>query len=478
MKQQESINKLKGIFPQTEGLVVAILYGSCARCDASVNSDIDVQIVTSEEFRTEQFKALIRQEFNDNGLLAIHEVTSRSKIVIYFKSMPKIEFSICESLDEIKRNYVGSSITDYRQTILFERNPNNTNLELFLSNLVCSKEKRSDYEDVNALIDKFIYEFESCSNMHRRSDGYQFYFFYNIALHVAIQLHAISKGKAKFNFLPKYFLASTLSGDEQKEFYEMSGSLFLPDANSRKRKLLDFFYLSIEKLVSMDKMAEIKSLCEWFYNRDFFWNFRDVSTHNVNLKSGLLYRTATLSVFQDELQFGQLIKKHKIKTIIDLRADREIKEKPYYNKVISDMKYIKCQLDPWNQPQWFISEFHHGTNEDIAYRYFAIGCRDKIKSAFEAILAENSGATAIHCFAGKDRTGIFVSLIHLLSGASIDTVYTDYLASEVDVKLNRLQVVLDVIDQEGGIETYLKNCGLSADQLTALKIKLFVNGSN
>ena len=115
---------------------------------------------------------------------------------------------------------------------------------------------------------------------------------------------------------------------------------------------------------------------------------------------------------------------------------------------------------------------NQGTNEEIAYRFFAIGCNDKIKEAMEAIINEQLGSVAVHCFAGKDRTGIFISMLHLLADPPIEIINTDYLASEVDVKIHRLDLVLEIIKNMGGIEKYLLSCGLSANQISQLKQKL------
>ena len=89
-----------------------------------------------------------------------------------------------------------------------------------------------------------------------------------------------------------------------------------------------------------------------------------------------------------------------------------------------------------------------------------------------AILNEKNGAVVIHCFAGKDRTGILVSLLHLLANSPIETIHADYLASEVDVKIDRLNIVLDIVRSKGGIEPYLIWCGLSETQIRQLKQKL------
>ncbi len=475
MIQHLKINQLKDVLPAITGIDIALLYGSFGRNQGTPNSDIDIQLLVNNDFDLGLLKKHLLKLF-EKEIQSIQEVLLRNKLVVYFKSQPKIEFAICTKLSDIDIHYLGSEITDHKLTILYERSASNYNIDSYLIELLKNNKRlKTDQQkekQIANLIDKFIYEFESCSGMHRRSDGYQFYFFYNIALHVAIQLNQLSKGNAKFNFLPKYFIANTLTKEEQPTFYNLKGTLFLPEANQQKRKLLDFFYAAIETLISREKLEEVKSFCEWLYNRDFLWNFRDISTHNPKIKSGRIFRTATMTIFQENNQFDELLQQKQIRTVIDLRADKEIEELPYHEQTLKKFNYVKAQLDPWNQPEWFKQKHHQGTNEEIAYRFFALGCNDKIKAAMEAILNENNGSVAIHCFAGKDRTGIFISMLHLLTEAPIELIYADYLASEVDVKLSRLNLVLDIINEKGGIEPYLIACGLTANQIVKLKHKL------
>jgi protein tyrosine/serine phosphatase/predicted nucleotidyltransferase len=475
MKQIKTIDILQKLFPKVKGVDVALLYGSFGRNEPTPNSDIDIQLLVSKEFENKFLIDELQKEFHSE-IFSIREVGMRNKVVAYFKAQPKIQFAICTNISEIDRNYLGSEIPNIADTILYEKQPAKYEIGTYLHQLVRdynrNKSAEANKKQISDLIDKFVYEFESCSGMHRRSDGYQFYFFYNIALQVAIQLIYLSKGHSKFNFLPKYFIANVLTKEEQEPFYGLRGTLFLPEANQQKRKLLDFFYSVIETLATTEKQNEVKQFCEWLYTRDFLWNFRDISTHNPKIKSGRIFRTATMTFFQNENRFDELLTEKKIKTVIDLRADKEIDEMPYSESTLSKFKYVKTQLDPWNQPDWFKQSHHQGTNEEIAYRFFAIACTDKIKNAMEAILNEQNGSLAIHCFAGKDRTGIFISMLHLLADTPIENIYADYLASEVDVKLHRLNLVLDIIQEKGGIENYLQWCGLSANQISLLKQKL------
>lgn len=475
MKQHMTIGQLRMLFQKVKGLDVALLYGSFGRNEATPNSDVDIQLLVNEGFEDEFLVEMLQKEFK-NDIVHIHDVKMRNKIVVYFKSQPKVEFAICSAIGMIDRDYLGSEISNITDSILYERPGNDYRIETYLRQLVSdhnqNKASQQKGQEIADLIDKFIYEFESCSTMHRRSDGFQFYFFYNIALQVVVQLKQLSTGQNRFKFLPKNFIAKSLNEEEQKPFYDLHGALFLPEANQQKRKLLDFFYSASEPLISAEKQNEIKELCEWVYNRDFHWNFRDISTYNSKIKSGIIFRSATLTSFQHEKHFNDWLIKENIRTVIDLRADTEIDETPYSDQSLSKFKYVKAPFDPWNQPKWFEQNHKTGTNVEIAYRFFAMCCKGQIKGAIEAILNEPSGSVVVHCAAGKDRTGILVSLLHLLTESSLETVYSDYLASEVDVKRDYLKIVLDYIKGRGGIEPYLLECGLSINQLSVLKQKL------
>lgn len=472
MRHIKTIHTLRNLLPKIVGVDAALLYGSYARKDATGNSDLDIKIIVNKSFSTTILITHLQEEFK-GYFISIKHIKLRNKVVVYFKNEPKLEFGICYKREAIKRDFLGSEITNIQDIILFERNIIETNIEAYLKQLLASKKDvEIDEKIINELIDKFVYEFESSSSKHSRSDGYQFYYFYNIAFHLAVQLDYLAKGKKKYYFLPKNFMTAVLSTEEQGNFHQLSGTVFLPEANKKKRALLDFFYNAIKYLLPTHQFDEIKDFCERIYKRDFFWNFRDAKLYNPEIKERLIYRTSALALFQNTPQLSNLLKEHNITTVIDLRADREIEEISYSEDLKSNFNYVKAQFDPWDQPEWFKEKHNEGSNHEIAYRFFAMGCKDSVKKVFETILEQEEGCIAIHCHAGKDRTGIIFSMIHLLLESSKESLYTDYLTSEMDVNVEKLNIALDVIEKEGGIKSYLKSCGLSETQISNLIIKL------
>ncbi|MBS1636467.1 MAG: tyrosine-protein phosphatase [Bacteroidetes bacterium] len=477
MKQLNIINRLNKVWESNEGIDIALLYGSFGRNEVNPNSDIDTQVIVNGNFNVIKLIDTLKEEFS-NEILSIVNVRMRNKVVVYFNEIPKLEIGYSKAIEDINRNYLGSEINNISETILYQRVPSLYDIGSYLAQLVrdsgnnrIGSHSKHLIED---LVQKFIYEFESCSSNHKRSDGYKFYFFYNIALHCVVQLRHLLHNDTRFNFLPKYFIPGMENKEEMKSFYQLTGSIFLPDANKKKRLLLDYFYEVLIKL-EYGEINQVKKSLEAIFERDYFWNLRDIATFNPRVKKNFVYRTATLSAFQNDDKFEDLMNTLKIKTIVDLRADQELIEMPYNESVLSKVNYIHAPLDPWNQPEWFKKDYQYGNNEEIAYRYFGMGCKDSYLKAFKALINEDEGSVAIHCFAGKDRTGIFISMLHMLNGADENVIYNDYLASEVDVKKERLDIVLNIIKESGGIIPFMKSCGLSEQEVTKLRNKLFLN---
>jgi len=480
MMHEIFIQRLKSLAPEIIGLRAMLLIGSCARGTHTANSDIDLQLLVNNLFDQAQLKQLLVRDFSTYSAI-IRPCKIRGKLTIYFEEYPKIDFSIYTQVSDLDRNYIGSELKDLESSVLYVCPEEQVSITNHLQELINLGTPQTEQQKSEELIERFVYEYENASTMHKRSDAYQFYFFYNIALQCTVQLASIARKEMSFNFLPKKFLTQ-MRREEQKQFITLTGTLLLSDANTLKRRLLDYLYPLVKKLLP-HRLEEIKELCEMIYRRDYFWNFRDLTRYIPSIAPQRIYRSSSLSLVREPENALELLNKHHVTTIIDLRAldkegsGRQICFRPeegdlYQPCLLEGRSYVLGDLDAWAQPQSFIeSKYYRGSGFEIAYRFFVVGCKEQICRIMQAIL-EAQGAVLIHCFAGKDRTGIVAAMLELLAGASEQEVIQDYLASEVDTKVSSIRIVLDQIAEFGGIETYLSWCGLEESQIQKLKQKL------
>jgi len=471
MIQLDLIKKLNTLFAKIEIIETVLLIGSFGRGNPKPNSDIDYQIIVKKEFDNNLFAETLKNEFGDELKYKLF-LSEKNKWCFYLSDFYIItEIFICFSITEIDKYFLGSEIKSPEKSIIFDKS--NSILE-YLNKIILLKQENFENEliyKINYLIIEFQNRFEACSYNHFKSDGYKFNVLFSHALNAVVRLIYLCEGNTEHDYMPNNFLTS-ISYKQNLEI-EKLGTMDLRQANWHKQKLLDLFvkYLEIANLKFNLHLQtnDMVNFLENIYKRDFFWNFRDISKFNQKLKKNFIFRGSALSLIKEENILIDMLQKHNIKTIIDLRADREILEDSYSENLKSKFNIVHAPFDPWNQSVEFKTLYNTGTNIEIAYRFFALDCKSSVKKIIETIIANNENSIYIHCFAGKDRTGFIITLLHLLSNASIQSIYNDYLASEMDVELKHLQIILEIIEQEGGIENYLKNCALSQYQINYLQ---------
>jgi predicted nucleotidyltransferase len=472
MKQVKIIEQLKQNVNNISNVEAMFLIGSFGRNAGTYNSDIDVSILINDSFKEETFLKELRDIF-PNEVQSVLSVELRNKCVVFFQKTAKLEFNICRDLSEIDKYFLGSEISDCSNCVLFDKQ---NFIENYLHKITNHKQNNPTDIAISYLttVNKFIYDFEQFSLYHKRSDAYKTYFQYNLALNDCLQLLQLNRGQFQFLYLPNnqdYFNGK----DGRERLRRLAGTLYLPEANQLKRELLNLFYETIETQTITDKInvEEIKSFLEWVFLRDYGFNFRDISDNSSKIKSGIIYRTSTLTRYQKNKEYlNFILKSHSITTIIDLRAkDHEIEKDPYLIS-LSDIKIIEAPFDPWNQSEHFKANYHYGSDSEIAYRFFAIECKESIKQIANEIIEQKNGTIAIHCHAGKDRTGCLISLFYLLCGASEDELYLDYFASEADTKKYKIDTFLSEVKKYNTIEDYFLSCGLSENEVSKLKNKL------
>lgn len=234
-------------------------------------------------------------------------------------------------------------------------------------------------------------------------------------------------------------------------------------------------------------------------------NVRDISYGNI--KQGRIIRGSSLFRLCKK-DAKDLKEKYNVKTIIDLRTNQEIRDKP--DRIIEGAKYYHIPLitmeemgsNSEKQAKKDIVKSHK--LPDIFDYYSHLLTDDKIPSwtkIFEIINNNDEGAIYIHCTVGKDRCGTVIAILLLALGLDKQSIYQDYLLTNEDAiipfsyklfalsfkdkkfrqdfleffkaKKEYLDIIFDFIDKNyPSSEAFLeKMCGLDCQKLNKLKEK-------
>jgi protein-tyrosine phosphatase len=193
---------------------------------------------------------------------------------------------------------------------------------------------------------------------------------------------------------------------------------------------------------------------------------------------------------------------HGVRRIVDLRFPEELAEDPPRDVDI-DVVNVSV-LGVANDPEYVKELDAHLAANDIADHYawsyidFLERYRERFGAAFAAI-ADADGTVVVHCFAGKDRTGLVAAVLLRLAGVDHATIGADYaltaenlrsswevwLHEAVDdeerAKREKLQhtpaeamtrVVQEIERRYGDVVSYLRAAGLTDEQVDRLRERL------
>lgn len=376
----------------------------------------------------------------------------------------KVECVIADDPEQLLWLADSDDVPPPRLVLAFERNDAGRNL--------AARAARPCMVDttavVNREIEKFIEAFEACSRAHHRSDAYSFYFQYNLALGRLARLVQIARYGPERLYLPPQLTNTRLRPEERQGFIDLAGSLYLPKANGQKRKLMTKFLEFAEELSRTYAVehgtAELRGFLEAIWQRDYFWNVRDWAEHlHGRARSGVVVRASTLTRWQGEPELQRWLGAQKVKQIIDLRSDRPSDGAAYLAETTAGIEYIRLPLmqDGAMDP------------DDRSAHYFGIAMNN-LPLIAEALrkLADASGCSVIHCYAGIDRTGVIMAMIGEVLGVPRDMLVEDYVASGAELQRHSMARFLDAIAAQGGSEQLLRKAGLNDSTVKKLRKRI------
>jgi protein-tyrosine phosphatase len=169
-------------------------------------------------------------------------------------------------------------------------------------------------------------------------------------------------------------------------------------------------------------------------------NFRDagayVGSHGV-IAPGKLFRSENLFKLTDPNI--TLLKSLDIRTVIDLRDDRESTSAPTPGGISEFAEIVRLPMTGTicghDDAIVALSEgkIQSIRTQDMTDMYITLldNYQDELLMAARIILEHPHGSVLVHCTAGKDRTGLVIALSHLALGIDDDDIIEDFAVSNL-----------------------------------------------
>src|SRR3989440_9749509 len=162
------------------------------------------------------------------------------------------------------------------------------------------------------------------------------------------------------------------------------------------------------------------------------FNFRDLgglpSADGRTVHYGRLYRSDSLHRLTEEE--GERLATLGVRTVLDLRRPAEIARD---GRIPELPGLVYFNLHPAHR-EWHPSSYDEvaGTHRYLADRYLDMAAEgiDGFGAALRLISDADRAPLVMHCFAGKDRTGVLTALTLTLLGVPQAEIMADYAASE------------------------------------------------
>lgn len=189
----------------------------------------------------------------------------------------------------------------------------------------------------------------------------------------------------------------------------------------------------------------------------------------------------------------QALADYGVRTILDLRWPEEAARHP--NPVPRALPQVQCErisLLSHTEDEWLLRS--RNTAKELWKCVVLEHVRHELRNVLSFIAAAPPEPLLFHCVAGKDRTGLVAALLLALADATPQAIAQDYAESADNLRAGYLERyadaepsrilealrcpeegahnMLDFLARAGGVQTYLTQIGLTAQQIARLRERL------
>lgn len=200
-------------------------------------------------------------------------------------------------------------------------------------------------------------------------------------------------------------------------------------------------------------------------------NFRDMGglcCGEKRIRQGKLYRSASLFDLSDTGK--RMLDQLKIDTVLDLRSDEEVANKPDYvpsgsthiHLPVFDNKEFDLVVVSKEQVDRVLSLKGDGIDEMRKQKYMVYASMPFAKQTWNHLFScLDKGETILfHCSEGKDRTGMAAAVIEYCLGRTLPQIAEQYLLSNEYVKWHnrKTQLLLLLLRKEKRLRDVIQFC--------------------
>ena len=246
--------------------------------------------------------------------------------------------------------------------------------------------------------------------------------------------------------------------------------------------------------------------------RDLVWdgclNVRDLgglpTAYGGQTRRGAIVRADSVRLLSDDGWRGLV--DHGVQTVIDLRGDHEREEDPPAELPVEvvHVPFLEAGDAEWEEIAAALETANELAPDDAtanrdAYLIFLEHFKGNVAASVRAVAHAPEGGVVIHCVGGKDRTGLLTAFLLHLAGVDEAAISEDFAlseerlrerhegwfeAAESEEELQRLQRIAQTPPQSmlgvfaelerryGGVEAYLRDAGVSDDELELVRARL------